>query len=452
MILKNKLIYLIVLVFFIAKLFTLSFYKTIWWDASVYIGMGKYIYSLGSAGLWEPSRPLIWPLALGFFSKFGILVGKILDIVFGSLAIFLAYLIGKEIFNEKTGLLAAFFLAISPTFFIFNGIMLTETISTFFSLLAVYFLLKNRHFLSGIFFGVAFMARFLQLFVFLAILFALIYNKKDSKAFQGIFLGFLLAISPYLILNHILYNNALFPFFQQVFLTANSGWLNHHPISYYFIELFKENLLYLLFIAGIVLAIKKKESRLIVFPLVILLVFFNLIKQKEMRFLIMLLPYTYLLVSYALFYFISQKKIFKNAAIYLIVVLLFLSAIRISMFLQSEAGKTDKYDALQAKLEEAKGNIWISSPVIAAESNKKISRLIYHPVFWQDLDEMLLESRKADFIFIDTCDFGCRPFDEGCENNKKEMMTFFKQNFNEVYSRQGDCSQFAFKKYSRPAK
>ena len=27
--------------------------------------MGKYIFSLGKVGLWEPARPIIWPLILG---------------------------------------------------------------------------------------------------------------------------------------------------------------------------------------------------------------------------------------------------------------------------------------------------------------------------------------------------------------------------------------------------
>lgn len=446
MIFKNKLIYLIILVFFIAKLFTLSAYKAIWWDASVYIGMGKYIYSLGNAGLWEPSRPLIWPLMLGLLPKFGVLAGMVLDIVFGSLVIFLTYLIGKEIFSEKTGLFAAFLLAISPTFFFFNGIMLTEIVSTFFSLLAVYLLLRNKHFLSGVFFGAAFLTRFLQLLAFIAVVLALIYNKKFKSK---IFLGFAIAVLPYLIANQILYNNALFPFFQQIFLTSNSGWLNHHPISYYFMELFRENFLYLLFIAGIALPFKKPNSRFIVFPLIILFLFFNIIRQKEVRFLIMLLPYMYLLVSYALVYFIDLKNSFKNAVIFLILALFILSAIRISIFLDSESNKSDKYEALQSRLEEAKGNIWISSPIIAAESGKKISKLVYYPVFWQDFDETLLESKKADFIFLDTCDLDCRPFDLECGDNKKKMIAFFKQNFNQIYSKQGDCQQFVFKRYSK---
>ena len=447
MILKNKLIYLVVLVFFIAKLFTLSAYKTIWWDSAAYFGMGKYIYSFGSAGLWEYSRPLVWPALLGFLWKlgFGILAARLIEIIFGCLAIFMTYLIGKELFDEKTALLSSFFLAISPTFLFFNGIMLTEIVSAFFSLFAVYLLLKNKHLLSGIFFGIAFMARFLQFFVFIAVVFALICSKKDSKAFQGIFLGFLLAISPYLILNHILYNNAFFPFIQQVFLAANSGWLNHHPISYYFVGLFKENFLYLFFIAGIALAYKKQKSRFIVFPLIILFLFFNLIKQKEMRFLIILLPYMYLLASHALVYFVERGKL-KNLAVPLIFVLLVLSTVKISLNLASESGKSNKYGALQAKLEEAEGNIWISSPIMAVESGKRIGKLIYYPVFWQDFGELLQKSKEASFIFLDACDLGCRPYDNECEDDKKEMIAFFRQNFKQVYSKQGECPQFVFSK------
>lgn len=441
---KNK-IYIIISIFLIAKLLTIFAYKAAWWDASVYIGMGKYIYSLGSAGLWESSRPLLWPLMLGFLWKagFGILAARLVEIIFGCLAVFLTYLIGKELFDEKAALLSSFFLAVSPTFFFFNGIMLTEIVSAFFSLLAVYLLLKNKHFLSGIFFGVAFMTRFLQLLAFIAVVLALIYNKKFKSK---IFLGFAIAVLPYFIINQILYNNALFPFFQQAFLAANSGWLNHHPISYYFIGLFKDNFLYLFFIAGIALAYKKQRSRIIIFPLIILFLFFSIIRQKEMRFLIILLPYMYLLASHALVHFISLKKALENTGIFLILALFFLSSMRISLLLDSESSKTDKYEYLQARLEEAKGSIWISNPVMAAESDKRISKLIYYPFFWQDFEALLKESEKADFIFVDACDLSCRPSDQACENKKKGMIIHFRQNFAEAFSKQGECQQFVFKR------
>src|SRR3989338_4171249 len=126
---KNKIICIILFLFFAAKFFTLPNYRIVWWDSAVYTGMGKYIYSFGNAGLWEATRTVAWPLMLGFLWKIGlnaVFVGRILEIVFGSLCILLAYLIGKKLFNERTGLLASALLAFSPTFFFFNGVMLTE--------------------------------------------------------------------------------------------------------------------------------------------------------------------------------------------------------------------------------------------------------------------------------------------------------------------------------------
>ena len=439
----NSKVYFIILAFLLVKLYALYIYKTIWWDASVYIGMGKYIYSLGNSGLWENSRPIVWPLILGFFWKTGlnyVILGRIAEIIFGSLCILLTYLIGKRIFDEKIGMLAAFFLAISPTFFFFSGIMLTETASTFFALLALYFLIDGKHFFSGISFGLAFMARFLQLFAFAAAVLALIYNKQNAKTFQKTFLGFAAAVFPYLALSQILYQNPFFPFFQQVFLTANSGWLNHEQISYYFIELFKENFIYILFIPGIFLSFKKAAGRLVIFPLALLLFFFNAIKQKEMRFLIILLPYMYLLASYVLIHFAELKKFMPV----LICSLLFFSAIKTSSNLASESGKANQYAVLQGLLEKSNGSIWVSSPIIAAESDKRISRLIYYPFFGRDLKELMKESEKADFIFIDMCDLGCRPSDAKCGDSKKEIISFFRQKFKEAYSRQGECPQFAF--------
>jgi hypothetical protein len=96
--------------------------------------------------------------------------------------------------------------------------------------------------------------------------------------------------------------------------------------------------------------------------------------------------------------------------------------------------------------EDDEGNIWISSPIMAVESDKRIGKLIYYPVFWQDFGELLQKSKEASFIFLDTCDLGCRPYDNGCEEYKTEMTAFFRQNFKQTYSVQGECQQFVFRK------
>jgi len=456
---KNKIIYAIILLFFVAKLLTVHNYKVLWWDSAVYIGMGKYIYSFGNAGLWENSRPIVWPLMLGFLWKIGldvIIIGRILEIIFGGLCILLTYLVGRKLFNEKTAILSSIFLAASPTFFFFNGIMLTEIVSTFFALLAVYFFIDKKYFASGLLLGTSFMARFLQLFVFFALIFiALIHTgKKNIKNTQKIIIGFAVAALPFLILNQILYNNALFPFIQQAILSKNSGWPNYLPPNYYFIELFKENFLYLLSIFGILLMLKSKNAgrMAIAFASSLFLMFFNSINQKEMRFLIILFPYMYLSASYIILgsLKLSKNRAFKAIILAAVMLSIFLSIMHTTEYYKNESNKKNPYQSLQAKFGDygVNGQIWVSNPIISEYSNKKISNLMYYPFFdYKKKKELMKESDKADFIFADSCDLACNPSDILCESSKNSLFEQFKRKFRTAYSsKASQCWQFVFHK------
>ena len=452
---KHKKIYIIILLFLAIKLLIIPYYNVIWWDSAVYIGMGKYIYSLGNAGLWENSRPIVWPMILGFLWKIGldrILIGRIIEIFFGSLCILFTYLIGRKIFDETTALLASLFLALSPTFFFFDGILLTEIVSTFFSLIAVYLVLQKKYFFSGLFFGMAFMARYLQLFAFITILLVLFFSKNNIKNLRRLIYGFIITVSPFLILNRILYNNALFPFFQQILLSRNSGWLNYHGMGYYFIGLFRENALYLLLILGVVVLFKSRKPGKIAAAAVFLVffIFFNSIKQKEMRFLIILLPYMYLLVSCGITSVFGKIKndLFKRIMWLLVILSFILSGAQTYNYFKSESMKIEPYKELQSRLDAdyVKGKIGISSPIISVFSSKKINNLMYYP-FFNEEKKNELESSRMDFIFLDTCDLACRPFDLSCEGNKKELLAYFKKRFAITHaSKNAGCEQYVFQK------
>jgi len=219
MIKKHKLFLFIVFVFFIVKIYSLSVEHDIWWDGSVYLGMGKYIYSSGSVGLWEESRPLIWPLMLGFFWKLGldyILFGKLMVILFSVGILFLTYLIALKLFDEKIALVSIIFLSLSQTFFLFNNIIQTEIPSTFFALLGFYFFIEKRYNFSGLLLGIAFMTRFFSLLFFIPLLLILFYSvtKKIGKIrnIVNFSLFFSVPVIPYLIFNHFMYNNIFHPF------------------------------------------------------------------------------------------------------------------------------------------------------------------------------------------------------------------------------------------------
>ena len=117
---------------------------SVWWDGAIYVGMGKYLATGGHTGLWEMFRPPLFPL---FYSLLSILhlplvaIGKIVVILSSIGCIWLAYRIAESI-EEGVGIFAAIFLSITPVFFIFSRIPITDITSSFFALLALFFHMK----------------------------------------------------------------------------------------------------------------------------------------------------------------------------------------------------------------------------------------------------------------------------------------------------------------------
>ena len=454
---KHKEISIILLIFLALKLLTLSFYKQLWWDAAVYIGMGKYIHSFGISGFWEPSRPLVWPFLLGFFWKANldpILFGRIFEIIISCGSILLTYLIGQRIFGKRTGVISAIFLASSSTFFFFSGMMLSEISSTFFVLLAIYYFLENDVFFSGIFFGISFMTRFLQLIPIISFLIVILAAKKIKiNDLHKLLIGFLIPIMAFLIMNFILYNNPIFPFLEQINLSKNSGWPNFHAISFYFAELFKDNVLYPISFLAILLIFRKKDkthfqvSLFLAFFLPFL--FFNILKQKEQRLLLVIFPYLFILIAFSLEEIVNllanRRK--KVILVFIIVTVISLNAFFLNKSfanIQIHDYKNFEDEILKLKTEK----VWISNPIIAAKSNLKIADLIYYPFFDKNKEnELKNDVKNVEYIFIDSCDLACKPRDFSCEQDKLDLIGFFGKNFRtELKENVGACNQFIFKK------
>lgn len=177
-------IILLLIVFFITKLSVFHGYNLPIWDEAVYIGMGKYIYSWSHSGLWEPLRPIAWPLILGFFWKIGfniIVVSKFIALLFASANIFMVYMVGKKLFNKDIAIIASILLMITDVFFKSSTYALTDIPSTFFALLAIYYLVKDKFFISGLFTGISFLFRFPQGIILLVVLIWQHYTKEKSS-------------------------------------------------------------------------------------------------------------------------------------------------------------------------------------------------------------------------------------------------------------------------------
>lgn len=184
---NNWLIIGLIFIFLVTKLLLLLEYHLPIWDEAVYIGMGKFLFSSGQAGLWEPIRPILLPLLLGFLWKIKlnpIFLGELLIIGFSTGVLILTYLLGKEVYNKTIGLIATALVAITPVFYLHSSLILTGIPATFFILLSLYCLVKNNFWLAGLFSGLAFLTRFPAGLIIVgvgAVILIKFYLEKENK-------------------------------------------------------------------------------------------------------------------------------------------------------------------------------------------------------------------------------------------------------------------------------
>ncbi len=144
---------------------------------------------------------------------------RFLSILLGTFSILLVYLLGKEIFSQKVGLIAAFILAVSP-FQLFQTVALMDIPMSFFAMFAMYLLVlffksntKKFLYLAWISLGVAIMIKQIAiLFVPAFALFMIYYNKKhqNSYKYKQIILAaviILLMVMPVLTFNYLLFKD-----------------------------------------------------------------------------------------------------------------------------------------------------------------------------------------------------------------------------------------------------
>jgi 4-amino-4-deoxy-L-arabinose transferase-like glycosyltransferase len=146
---------------------------------------------------------------------------RFLSFFFGSLTILLVYLLGKEIFNEKIGVLASFFLAIS-SYHLRYALMEMDEALIFFLLLGFYFFIKEFKiskkisYLSVLFFGVSILIKPISLPYIASFVLCIIYyfltseerkeiiKKNKKRTLYSILILFAFTL-PILAYNYILY-------------------------------------------------------------------------------------------------------------------------------------------------------------------------------------------------------------------------------------------------------
>ncbi|MBU1704793.1 MAG: glycosyltransferase family 39 protein [Nanoarchaeota archaeon] len=453
---KYNLLWIVIGISLLIRIKSLITPHDLWWDSSVYIEMGKYIWSFGKVGLWEPNRPLVWPLILGFFWRIGldsILVGKILITLFSLGIISLTYLISAKIFNKEVAFLSSLFISVFSTFLRFNNILFSEIPSTFFLMLGIYHFFNKKHLLSGLFLSIAFMTRFFQLFciipIFLVYAYYLVKKKASFKDTLILSSSFGLPVLIFLIINYILYKNPFEPFLIQAYMTRNTGWIFHQPFNFYFVNLMKQNYFTVFAIIGLLfISIKKKFNHIIIsvlflFPFILYLTE----KHKEMRLLIAVLPFMFMLTADGITNFANLFKRAKFAVLSVILIVFVIQSASTIMYDQYDDNLDSFYDYM-GKTEITEG-IWISNPSFIVYSEKKAQELIYYPLYYSGKIEQLQgKVDEANAVLINTCDImPCPESDTGCILKTGQLISSLNTTLTLIYHQeQGSCRHYIFER------
>ncbi len=409
--------------------------KPLMWDEATYIGMGKYVFSFGNVGIWEEIRPFGLPLVLGVLWKagFGVVYSlRFLSLMFSAAVILVSYLVARQFMSRHMSAISAAFVGFSPVFFTGAFDVLTDIPSLFFAMLAVYFFLKDKPYLSGISAFLAFFFRFPHFLIIISIFLAyFVIERKEGFGKSIRFLSpVLLLTAVFLFVNSLLYGFSAFsqPFFlasshQNNAVYAADGLLNN--LFYYFIVALRENVLLLFFLPGIFFALKKKRMMVIILAVLVYLSYFTFIVNKQERFFIAFIPFFSILSAYwiecSLRFLSSRNKAISWS--FIAVLLLIVVSVGTGTYfrlaghynwLLDKSPDMGVYGFFSGK----NATVLTTDPVFSAYSDT--AKFIH---YYSNPDDSLKEyeanSGKADFVVYTPDYYPCDRFGPECEAKKR---------------------------------
>ncbi|MBI4017603.1 MAG: glycosyltransferase family 39 protein, partial [Candidatus Aenigmarchaeota archaeon] len=284
----------------------------IWWDEAVYAGLadglrhGTYALPSGTEG----DRPPLFPFLLALIGP-NVLAGRLLVFVLSLAAVYVTYLLGRELYGRDIALVAAVILSSYDLFVFFTTKMLGEALFMFLissSLLYFHRALKTngtkQWAIAGALTGMALLARYPATVLFAAcIAYALLRKRYTGAAyFAG---AFLLVLAPWLVYSTLAYGVPWGAYSQNllVFATATSDGWNYFITNYFHVF----GPLGAFFVLASVLALSRKKYDFMMLFALALFVVFSLPAHKELRYLVAFFP-LYALVSASAIGYVPKRE------------------------------------------------------------------------------------------------------------------------------------------------
>jgi len=336
-----------------------------WWDESVYLNLGSDLsknplhYSLKDSG-WNDFipigedenynspkigfRPPLLPYILAIFYVLNLdFLIKFLLPLMGTLTIFLVYLLGKEIFDKKIGLISAAIFSFIPIHVIYSAKVLNDVLVTFLIVLSFLFFWKgfekgnNKYkIFFGITLGIGLLARYTMLWIIPLFPAYLLIRDKSLKFFKDkhlwyAIIAFFIVLIPWFVYGYFEYGNILGGFLHG--FRAAAYWGGKQSWLFFFINFwYIFSILLILFIFSLIWIFFKKEYRkkriyLLLLWSIFYFIMLIVMPHKEGRFVIPIIPAMSLIIGYCLNKVKNYKKIIFTIIFLAVLLILFLSCI-----------------------------------------------------------------------------------------------------------------------------
>jgi 4-amino-4-deoxy-L-arabinose transferase-like glycosyltransferase len=448
--------------FIALRIIALSQHDIPYWDAAIYVGMGKYLFSHGMIGTWEILRPVALPIILGSFWKIGVnpyTAGMVFSLIISAGTLVLVYVFAEDI-KKGAGDIAVLLLAATPVFFTYSAIPVTDIVSTFFALLSLWLVYKaaaSRHYLVvGLVVAVAFMFRFPQGLLLLTTMVVTVikmfpsfakatarqsnWNDRIVTMIERVFLiggGFCLIAVPFLVVNYYFYHNAFLPFVQATASINGYPSLYNKGIWFYLLQLLKEDFLLALALVPIaMLGQKKYYSKAVTVLLTVLVIvggyFVVYQAHKELRYALAFLPYVAILAGAGVMYILEWTKMPRLLffGLFLIVVFMFSASMFVYRSGDPEAPAFYAFDTYFVQTPGARllpqggqARILTTSPYTLAYSNVLITHNLYADWNAAYSDYNTFRSTN-DYIALSSCSLELNCPDDGghCTDDKQLLL------------------------------
>ncbi|BBL45330.1 glycosyl transferase family 39 [Nanobdella aerobiophila] len=276
--------------------------KILFWDEYAYLDNIKHV--LFNTPYFEYYRfPLLWWILtpIAYITSFNIFIMKLLLIsIFSISTIFLYKIIEDK--NYIINYILIIFYSINGLILIWGSRIYPDILATSFLIISLYFYIKNNKerntLLSSLFAVLSVLAKYEYGLIYIPYL---IFSKNKERI-KIIIYSLIFAI-PYFLYNIIFYHNPIYIFIQQARVVYEYSIYQSPLVLIYYLLIFSG-----IYLLSLIQRIKEDKYKVVYFYTIISLIYITfLVKSKDPRYLLMVLP-TFIILTKL---FIDKLKGFK---------------------------------------------------------------------------------------------------------------------------------------------